>query len=136
MKNPVLFFFRTGSIIPEPISRILFPRFREDGNHSSGRLTLRDMAEPALSLLNLAANGVCPFQPSLTGNVSSYLAFSPLPRNSAGRFGFCDTIPPRQKSAESPLVTILLCAVRTFLPARSGAIPWRRNIKELNENKN
>ena len=90
----------------------------------------------SFTLFCLAPHGVCP-APSVTlGAVSSYLAFSPLPRRMARRYVFCDTFRRPLLTRGAPMLShgVLPWGVRTFLSQtetaasdRSGPTPRPKN---------
>ena len=150
---------RIQGIIPVPISRILLSRFLPGPKIIPlMRLTLERFGQASLSsppislisgeglfLLNLAVDGVYPPEPSLAQDVSSYLSsprcggelrvpigahFHPWSPAATGLVSV--TLSPLPDGKGSPFVTILLCAVRTFLIPRlstRNAIFWHGNCQ-------
>ena len=68
----------------------------------------------------LAPDGVFLAASSRKPDVSSYLAFSPLPRCRGGLFSAALSVPAQRKDGPSVLRSIVLNGARTFLPGLRG----------------
>jgi hypothetical protein len=107
--------YKPGSVESYHLSRPVLTKRLKQPTHPAGIKTSSFLCKTERDLFGLSTRGVYPRQLSPATAVSSYLTFSPLPRQVVAVI-FCGTFRFRIFTSEPfPLGSALLCVARTFL---------------------